>query len=109
MTTKNRKPSPYAEMAGYEEQTTFWNDFTIADQFGPDAVKDTYNRAFAEWNGNTVYLTELTMVLNWKIWDHYQHNEALARVYNDLWEQTDAYACEHLTGEDRKYFFRTTD
>lgn len=109
MTTNNRKLSPYAEMSGYEEKTTFWNDFTVADQFGPDAVKDTYKRAFSEWNGNTVYLTELTMVLNWKIWDHYQRNETLARVYNDLWEQTDAWACEHLSGEDRSYFFRTTD
>lgn len=36
-------------MNGYEFKTTFWIDFTIADQFGLEAVKDTYERAFNEW------------------------------------------------------------
>lgn len=30
---------------GYELQTTFWNDFSIADRFGLSAVQDTSNRA----------------------------------------------------------------
>ena len=34
---------------GYELQTTFWNDFSIADRFGLSAVQDTFNRAFKEW------------------------------------------------------------
>ena len=29
----------------YEFKTTFWTDFTIADHFGLDAVKDTYQSA----------------------------------------------------------------
>ena len=28
---------------GYEMKTTFWNDFTIADAFGINAIKDTFN------------------------------------------------------------------
>ena len=32
----------------YECQTTFWQDFTIADKFGLEAVKDTYRRAKEE-------------------------------------------------------------
>ena len=35
---------------GYTVQTTFWEDFTIADLFGLSAIRDTYNRAFKEWN-----------------------------------------------------------
>ena len=31
---------------GYTVQTTFWEDFTIADLFGLSAIRDTYNRAF---------------------------------------------------------------
>lgn len=94
---------------GYETMTTFWEDFSIADHFGIGAVKDTYNRAFKGWKDNYKYLTELVLVLNWKIWQHYETNEALARVYNELWEQADAYACENLKGKEAEYFFRVTD
>ena len=41
-----------AEQLGYEPKTTFWEDFSIADRFGLDAVKDTYIRAFKEWKNN---------------------------------------------------------
>lgn len=95
---------------GYETMTTFWNDFTIADAFGAAAIKDTYNRAFKEWKNNYKYLTELVMVLNWKVWQHYeQDNTALADLYNDLWYQADRYACENLKGEELKYFYEVTD
>lgn len=92
-----------------KQKTTFWMDFSIADAFGVDAVKETYERAFNGWKENHIYLTELVMVLNWKIWQHYEKNESLARVYNELWEQADEYACEHLEGEEAEYFFRATD
>lgn len=98
-----------AEMTGYEPKTTFWLDFCIADPFGADAVKDTFNRAFEEWKDDYIYLTELVMVLNHKIWWHYENNEPLARVYNDLWMLADEYARDHLTGEELAYFYRTTD
>lgn len=93
----------------YETKTTFWEDFSIADVFGIDAVKDTYNRAFKGWKDNYEYLTELVMVLNWKIWQHYEKNEPLARVYNELWQQADLYAVENLKDEELEYFYRTTD
>lgn len=93
----------------YETKTTFWQDFTIADRFGAAAVRDTFKRAFDEWKGNAVYLTELVMVLNHKIWQHYESRESLARVYDGLWRKADAYACENLKGADLSYYFRTTD
>ena len=94
---------------GYEMKTTFWMDFSIADAFGVEAVKETYNRAFNGWKENHVYLTELVIVLDWKIWQHYEKNEALAKAYNELWEQADEYACENLHGEEAEYFFKVTD
>lgn len=97
------------EMCGYEAKTTFWNDFSIADAFGIDAVKDTFNRAFEEWKGNYEYLTELVMVLNHKIWQHYESNQKLARVYDGLWKKADAYACENLKGDELSYFYNVTD
>lgn len=97
-------------MTGYKPITTFYEDFSIADRFGASAVKDTYNRGkmTAESLGYE-FLTEFVMALNWKIWEHYGHNEALAKLYNDLWEEADIYAQEHLKGEELSYYFRTTD
>lgn len=95
---------------GYEFKTTFWSDFSIADAFGLSAVQDTFDRAFKEWKHDHIYLTELVMVLNWKIREHYKkkHDE-LAKLYNKLWRQADGYACENLKGEELTYFYQTTD
>lgn len=101
--------NPIAEEIGYEEKTTFWDDFSIADKFGISAIKDTYNRAFQEWHDNLIYLTELVLVLNWKIWQYCEKRPELAETYNSLWEKTDNYACEHLTGDDLQYYFNITD
>lgn len=92
-----------------EFTTTFWQDFSIADAFGIAAVKDTYRRAFEEWKHDYRYLTDLVMVLNHKIWQWYQKNDALARVYNDLWDKTAQYAMENLKGEELNYYFEVTD
>ena len=94
---------------GYHPITTFYEDFSIADAFGRSAVRDTYERALEEWKTNAKYLTELVMALNWKIWEHYEHNTDLAALYNELWQAADTYACKNLTGEDLDYFYRTTD
>lgn len=94
---------------GYETFTTFWQDFSIADRFGANAIKDTFNRAFNEWKNDYKYLTELVMVLNWKIWQHYEKNDKYARLYNELWGEADLYASENLKGDEATYFFRTTD
>lgn len=94
---------------GYECFTTFFEDFAIAEKFGLNAVKDTFNRAFKGWKSNYKYLTELVIVLNWKIWQYHGKNDALATLYNSLWEKADAYACEHLKGEELSYFYRVTD
>jgi len=94
----------------YEFKTTFWQDFTIADHFGGNAVKDTFDRAFEEWKTNAEYLTELVIVLNHKIWEHYEKdNDALAHLYNDCWAVADEYAMLHLKGGDLEYFLEVTD
>ena len=108
-----------------EFKTTFWNDFTIADAFGLNAIQDTFNRAFEEWKTNTEYLTELVIVLNHKIWEWWDESNALSKwdnstsqyvkfndyskLYNDLWEQADAYALDNLKGDDLQYFLEITD
>lgn len=98
-----------AKEFGYEPKTTFWQDFSIADMFGVDAVNDTYKRAFNEWKDNYIYLTELVMVLNHKIWEHWGYNNKLAKLYDNLWAAADEYAETHLKGSELEYFYVTTD
>lgn len=71
------------ELIGHEPITTFWMDFTIAENFGETAIRDTYKRAVKEWGEDVEYMAELTLVLNWKIWDLYKTKEITARLYTD--------------------------
>lgn len=97
------------EVTGYEPKTTFYMDFSIADKFGVSAIKDTYRRAMKDWKHNYVYLTELVMVLNWKIFEHYETNQVYAQLYSDLYEVAADYASQNLHGDELEYYYRTTD
>lgn len=116
------------EVIGYKRQTTFWDDFSIAEVFGKDnsdtglaAVKDTYSRAFNEWKTNCVYVTELSMVLNHKIWYWYDvtnkstddfikhYADLLSHLYDELWRATDEWCTDNLKGKDAEYYFQTID
>lgn len=94
---------------GYEQKTTFFEDFSIADHYGVSAIKDTYRRAVAAWQTDKVYMTELVMVLNWKyhIW-HSRKNEEFGKVYAELFEKAYNKAFKVLKGDDLQYFIRTT-
>ena len=94
----------------YEFKTTFWQDFTIADCFGIDAVKDTFKRAFKEWRNDVVYVTELSLVLNWKCWQHYENGDKeLSRLYSDLYYAVDGWCYANLKDDDLVYYWKTTD
>ena len=94
---------------GYRPFATFFEDFSIADAFGVGAIRDTYDRAFNEWKGDYKYLTEFVMILNWKIWEHYESNKTYAEVYDELFHKAQAYALENLKGEELQYFYDTTN
>ena len=89
---------------------TFWMDFTIADAFGVNAIKDTFNRAFKEWKGDYQMLTALVVTLNHKIWQHYEHhNDDLAKLYDSLWRQAEDYALTNLKDDELQYYYDITD
>ena len=94
----------------YEFKTTFWMDFTIADKFGIDAVKDTFKRAFSEWKTDYIYLTELTLVINWKCWQHYEKNNIeISKLYSEYYYQLREYCLDNLKGKELEYFIKTLD
>ena len=98
------------EPYSYKMKTTFWSDFSIADAFGTNAIQDTFDRAFEEWKTDYVYLTELVIVTNWKLWEHYRKgNDKYARLYDKLWRICDNYAIENLKDEELSYFLECTD
>lgn len=96
-------------MPNYDFKTTFWEDFTIADAFGNDAIKDTFKRAFDGWKTNVEYLAELVLVLNWKGWQWYEKDEERSKIYFDIYQKADDYAYKNLKGEDLNYYFHVTD
>ena len=97
------------DMTGYEPKTTFWQDFTIAEPFGGKEIRETFSRVFQEWQSDVVYLTELVMVLNWKLWSWYEYNESIAEIYHELYEKADMYALDNLQGDELHYFLNTVD
>ena len=94
---------------GYETCTTFWEDFTIADAFGADAINDTFNRAFKSWQINYKYMTELACVMSWKSCYWYQKNENYMIIYSDLYHKVDNWCCNNLKGEELAYYLKWTD
>ena len=90
-------------------ETTFWEEFSIADQYGSDGVREHYDLVFDQWKDNLKYLTELVLVLNWKIYQWYQVDDTLGLTYDELWKKTDEYALNTLKGDDLHYYLSTLD
>lgn len=97
------------KLLDYECKTTFWDDFDIADRSGLEAIRDTYERARAEWKDNRIYGTELSMVLNHKCWYWYEKNNTFSKLYAELWEKYHGWVLDNWKGENLKYYLRVTD
>lgn len=87
----------------------FMMDFRIADKFGESAIRDTYKRAFNEWKDNVEYFASFVMTLNHQIWNWYEKNEKVARVYDELWKKAHSFGSEHFKGDDASYYFSFLD
>lgn len=94
---------------GYKTKTTFWEDFSVADAFGADAIRDTFNRSFRDWKNNLEYITELAMVMSWKSCSYYNKNDEYMNLYSDLYHKVDGWCMDNLKGNDLSYYLDTTD
>ena len=94
---------------GYEMKTTFWEDFCIADVFGVSAIEDTYNRAFNGWKHDYIYLTELSLVLNWKMFQWHEKDDSKYQIYYNLYTKLDAWCMDNLINSELIYYIDTTD
>ena len=94
-----------------EMKTTFWSDFSIADKFGVNAIRDTYKRA-VYWKDNIEHIAELYCVLNWKLWEHYENcNMDFAELYDELWNKLGdfVYNSGCYNKDELRIFFEITD
>ncbi len=105
------------KLSGYQTQTTFFSDFSIAEftecyMNGKGAIRKTFDKSVKKWIKNTVYGTELVLVLNHKCWEHHERkNNELRELYRGLfYEAQDAYCEANKDNEDAmSYFYEVTD
>ena len=93
----------------YKRCSTFAADFAIADSFGKEAVKETFDRAFNEWKDRPKMMAEMALVLNHNIWRYHETDPELAKVYDECWRQADEYCMEHYKGDDLDWYIQVTD
>lgn len=94
------------------ESTTFCRDFAIAELYGPNAIRDTFNRAFAGWKNSYKYLTELTMTLNHRLFFWHAvagEDDERTKLYNELWQRADEWGYNNLKGNELNFFLAVLD
>jgi hypothetical protein len=97
---------------GYKPKTKIWKEFCVAEIFGETAINGVYGSCMAHIKKcfPVIYLTELSLVLSWKMWEHHDKgNIEIGKLYESLWREVDQYANDYLDGTDIQYYLRTTD
>lgn len=97
------------KMLDFKFESSFWEEFSIAEDHGGDAVREHYDLVFPQWKGNLKYLTELVLVLNIKLFIWFKVDDDLGKLYEELWMKTDQYALNTLSGDDLHYYLHTLD
>lgn len=98
------------EKTGFRFTTNVWELFTEAEQRDDVDIEELYRKLFRDWHNDVKLVAELSMCMNWKLWEHYEKkNESLAELYNTLWMRVHDYALDVFTWEDGAYYFRITD
>lgn len=124
-TTKEQFPSFDPATQEQREGTTFYADFKVAEAFlgtEPDAVKDTWKRAWEGWKNNCKYMVELCLVMNHLCWEHNGKNPELSEWYADKYhylfdrifsagtdEEPLPDGCKPFTEEEHKFAFDVLD
>lgn len=100
------------EQTRFKFQTNVWEEFTKVEkgENNYEDIEELYRKYFREWHNDVKKVAELSMCMNWKIWEHHETgNKEIARLYNDLWLKVHNYANDAFVWEDLRYYFNTTD
>ena len=107
---------------GYTRKTTFYSDLSIAEAYGVNAIKDTYNNVMKSWIDNVEYITEFCICLNYKSWEmssvkwnplnmSQERKTELCALYADLFYECRDKFYEHYADNEEAtaYFYQVTD
>ena len=97
------------ETFDFKLESTFWEEFSIAEDYGSEGVREHYDLVFNQWKDNLKFLKVLVLVLNIKIFLWYGVDDTIGLTYDQLWKETDGYALETLKGEDLHNYLSTLD
>ena len=123
--SKEQFPSFDPATQAQREGTTFYADFKVAEVFlgsEPNAVENTWNRAWNGWKNNCKYIVELCLVMNHLCWEHNETNPELSKWYADKYhflfdrifsagteEEPLPDGCNPFTEEEHKFAFDVLD
>lgn len=99
----------FLNSVGKERKTTFYADLSIAEWCGVEGVCDTYKRVMDSWGDDLEFMCEWVIALNQKIWQHYESNQAIGKVYDMLWRSADEYCMNHFKGDDLTAYLKYVD
>lgn len=104
-----------AEISGYSRKYTFFSDLAIAECYGKNAIKDTYNRIMKEWIGDRDAICEALISINYKSWRFAEEpdKQDLVEFYSDLYykamDEVARYYKENNREDDLVYIYRVLD
>ena len=124
--SKERFPSYDPAVQALREGTTFYGDFKVAEAClasEPDALRDTWKRAWNGWKNDLKYCVELCLVLNHLCWERYGEGQMiLSAWYADKFhfvkdrifsrgieDEPLPEECRPFTQEDKDFAFRVLD
>ena len=90
------------EKTGFKFETNVWELFTEAEKNDDVDIEELYRKLFREWHDDVKLIAELSMCMNRKLWEHYEHkgdsyHERLAELYDSLWRKVHDYALDVFT------------
>lgn len=94
---------------GFKFDSTFFEEFSIAEQYGPKGIREHFNLVFREWKDNLKYVMELVQVLNLKVATWFGKDDDLGMTYDELWHIADSYVFENYSKEDLQTYLHTLD
>lgn len=92
------------QLTGYKPHKRFYVELSMAEPFGISAIANTYDRLFVENKHDPIFITELSMAVNWKVYEHYDKEKWIYKLYQSMWEQIDNHCKQNLKGNDLEYY-----
>ena len=99
----------FEKTLGFEFESTFWEEFSIAESYGEKGIREHFDLVFPQWKDNLKYIMELVQVLNLKVAVWFGKDDDLGMTYDELCHKADSYVFENYSKEDLQTYIHTLD